>query len=732
MEISFKTQIGGETLSIQAGKLAKQASGSVLVQYGETMVLVTAVSSAEPRPDATFLPLTVEYQEKIYAAGRIPGNYFRREIGRPSEKETLTSRLIDRPIRPLFPKGYNYETQVIATVLSMDRQNEPDVLAMIGASAALELSDIPFDGPIACVRVGRIDGGFVINPAIDLWPQMDINLIVAGSRTGIIMVEGGGGFVSESEMIEAIFFAHKEMQPLLDIQEKLRDSMAKEKRVVTPPEKDQELAERIKQLASENIRKAVQVPEKLDRRQAISQVKQEAIEALGQAYEEQKAEAFEILSDLQKSICREMALNETRRIDNRDTDQVRPITCQTGILPRVHGSALFTRGETQVLAVLTLGSGQDEQRVETLMGDETHPFLLHYNFPPYSVGEVKRIGGPSRRDIGHGALAKRAIEKVLPPKEEFDYTIRIVSEVLESNGSSSMATVCASSLALMDGGVPISAPVSGIAMGLITDGEKSVVLSDILGDEDHFGDMDFKVAGTREGITALQMDIKIKELSRDIMETALEQAKKGRLHILDRMEETINVPREELSPYAPNVTTVQISPERIGELIGPGGKHIRQLQNDTNTQIEINDSGLVKIAAFSKEEGEAAAELVRDIGSEPEIGQTYEGTVVRVTDFGAFVQIKPKTEGLVHISELAHYRVKSVSDMVKEGDKLKVQVTDIRDGKIRLSHKVLLDPPSENKQGESKQPRDNQPSKNPRDSRGGRDKDNRRRPQKKD
>jgi polyribonucleotide nucleotidyltransferase len=732
MEISFKTQIGGETLSIQAGKLAKQASGSVLVQYGETMVLVTAVSSAEPRPDATFLPLTVEYQEKIYAAGRIPGNYFRREIGRPSEKETLTSRLIDRPIRPLFPKGYNYETQVIATVLSMDRQNEPDVLAMIGASAALELSDIPFDGPIACVRVGRIDGGFVINPAIDLWPQMDINLIVAGSRTGIIMVEGGGGFVSESEMIEAIFFAHKEMQPLLDIQEKLRDSMAKEKRVVTPPEKDQELAERIKQLASENIRKAVQVPEKLDRRQAISQVKQEAIEALGQAYEEQKAEAFEILSDLQKSICREMALNETRRIDNRDTDQVRPITCQTGILPRVHGSALFTRGETQVLAVLTLGSGQDEQRVETLMGDETHPFLLHYNFPPYSVGEVKRIGGPSRRDIGHGALAKRAIEKVLPPKEEFDYTIRIVSEVLESNGSSSMATVCASSLALMDGGVPVSAPVSGIAMGLITDGEKSVVLSDILGDEDHFGDMDFKVAGTREGITALQMDIKIKELSRDIMETALEQAKKGRLHILDRMEETINVPREELSPYAPNVTTVQISPERIGELIGPGGKHIRQLQNDTNTQIEINDSGLVKIAAFSKEEGEAAAELVRDIGSEPEIGQTYEGTVVRVTDFGAFVQIKPKTEGLVHISELAHYRVKSVSDMVKEGDKLKVQVTDIRDGKIRLSHKVLLDPPSENKQGESKQPRDNQPSKNPRDSRGGRDKDNRRRPQKKD
>ncbi|MFO7861388.1 MAG: polyribonucleotide nucleotidyltransferase [Desulfosalsimonas sp.] len=722
MEISFKTQIGGETLSIQAGKLAKQASGSVLVQYGETMVLVTAVSSADPRPDASFLPLTVEYQEKIYAAGRIPGNYFRREIGRPSEKETLTSRLIDRPIRPLFPKGYNYETQVIATVLSMDKQNEPDVLAMIGASAALELSDIPFDGPIACVRVGRIEGSYVINPAIDQWEQSDINLIVAGSRNGIIMVEGGGDFVSEAEMIEAIFFAHKEMQPLIDIQEKLRDSMAREKRPFALPEKDASLAERLEQLAADNIRQALTIADKLERRQALSSVKKQAIEALGEAYEERKSEASEILGDLQKQICREMILKEGKRIDNRATDQVRPISCETAPLPRVHGSALFTRGETQVLAALTLGSGQDEQRVETLLGDETYPFLLHYNFPPYSVGEVKRPGGPSRRDIGHGALAKRAIEKVIPAKEAFDYTIRLVSEVLESNGSSSMATVCASSLALMDGGVPVTAPVSGIAMGLITDGEKSVVLSDILGDEDQFGDMDFKVAGTRKGITALQMDIKIKELSRSILETALEQAKNGRLHILDRMEETLNAPREELSPYAPNVTTVQISPERIGELIGPGGKHIRQLQNDTNTQIEINDSGLVKIAAFSKEEGEAAAEMVRDIGSEPEIGQVYEGTVVRVTDFGAFVQIKAKTEGLVHISELAHYRVKSVTDIVKEGDKLQVKVIDIRDGKIRLSHKALLEAPAK-EDGESRPPKDN---------RGGKDKDNRsRRPPKK-
>ncbi|MBS3731302.1 MAG: polyribonucleotide nucleotidyltransferase [Desulfobacterales bacterium] len=721
MEISFKTQIGGETLSIQAGKLAKQASGSVLVQYGETMVLVTAVS-AEDQRDVSFLPLTVEYQEKIYAAGRIPGNYFRREIGRPSEKETLTSRLIDRPIRPLFPKGYNYETQVIATVLSMDKENEPDVLAMIGASAALEISDIPFDGPIACVRVGRIDNQFVINPTLSRWQESDINLIVAGSKTGIIMVEGGGDFVSESEMIEAIFFAHQEMQPLIDIQEKLRESIGREKRSLELPEKDTELAEKLNQLAADKIRGAVRIADKLDRRQAIAEAKNQAMEALGEEYEEQKADAAEILYELQNEICRNMILNQGRRIDNRSTDEVRPITCEAGMLPRVHGSALFTRGETQVLAALTLGSGQDEQRVETLLGDETFPFLLHYNFPPYSVGEVKRPGGPSRRDIGHGALAKRAIEKVVPAKENFDYTIRLVSEVLESNGSSSMATVCASSMALMDGGVPITAPVSGIAMGLVTDGENSVILSDILGDADHFGDMDFKVAGTRNGITALQMDIKISELSRDILEQALEQAKQGRLHILDRMEETINAPRKELSPYAPNVVTVQISPERIGELIGPGGKHIRQIQNDTNTQIEINDSGVVKISAFSKEDGEAAEQIIKDIGSEPEIGEVYEGTVVRTTDFGAFVQIKPKTEGLVHISELAHYRVKSVTDVVKEGDPLQVKVIDIRDGKIRLSHKALLEAPEKSEADEGK---DSRPPKNQRDNRGPRDRDNR-------
>ncbi|MFP4650717.1 MAG: polyribonucleotide nucleotidyltransferase, partial [Desulfobacterales bacterium] len=526
----------------------------------------------------------------------------------------------------------------------------------------------------------------------------------------------------ESEMIEAIFFAHREMQPLIDIQEKLRDSIGKEKRDFQTPEKDPALVARIKELASDKIREAVSIPEKVDRGQALSEVKNQTLEALGEEYEEQKGEAAEIIGDLKKEICRDMILNQGWRIDNRKTDQVRTISCEAGVLPRVHGSALFTRGETQVLAALTLGSGQDEQRVETLMGDETFPFLLHYNFPPYSVGEVRRPGGPSRRDIGHGALAKRAIEKVAPAKENFDYTIRLVSEVLESNGSSSMATVCASSMALMDGGVPVTAPVSGIAMGLVTDGEKSVVLSDILGDEDHFGDMDFKVAGTRQGITALQMDIKISELSRDILEQALGQARDGRMHILDCMENTINAPRKELSPYAPNVINVQISPERIGELIGPGGKHIRQIQNDTNTQIEINDTGLVKISAFSKEEGEAAEQIIKEIGSEPEIGEVYEGTVVRVTDFGAFVAIKPKTEGLVHISELAHYRVKSVSDVVKEGDTLQVKVIDIRDGKIRLSHKALLEAPEKS---ESEAGKDSRSPGNKRDSRGPRDKDNR-------
>ncbi|UCH22696.1 MAG: polyribonucleotide nucleotidyltransferase [Deltaproteobacteria bacterium] len=691
MKISLNAQIGGKPLSIQTGKVAKQASGAVVVQYGETIVLVTVVSTNEERP-ADFLPLTVEYQEKIYAAGRIPGNYFRREIGRPSEKETLTARLIDRPIRPLFPKNYRFETQVIATVLSMDQENDPDTLAMSGASAALTISDIPFKGPIACVRVGRIDGELVINPAISLWEKSDINLIVAGSKTGVVMVEAGADIVKEADILEAIYFGHRAMQPLIELQEKLREAVGVPKRPFMTPDKDPALVSKIETQAKLPMREALLIPEKLKRYAALEQIKADVVESFGEEYTDRKEEIYEILQDLQKVTCRNLVLEENRRIDNRKFDEIRPITCEPGMLPRPHGSALFTRGETQVLGVLTLGSGPDEQRVETLSGEEFRPFMLHYNFPPFSVGEVKRIGGPSRRDIGHGGLSTRALEKILPTKEKFDYTIRIVSEVLESNGSSSMGTVCAGTLALMDGGVPIKSPVAGIAMGLVSDGDRVVILSDILGDEDHTGDMDFKVAGTKDGITALQMDIKILELSRDIMQKALEQARVGRLFILEKMLETLKESRKEISPYAPKIITIKINPDKIREIIGPFGKIIRSIQNETNTRIEIEDSGIVKIAAFCKEDADAAQKLINDIAMEPEVGRVYEGTVQKVMDFGAFVQILPGTDGLVHISQLANRRITNVSDVVKEGDRIKVKVLEIsRDGKIRLSHKAVLE-----------------------------------------
>jgi polyribonucleotide nucleotidyltransferase len=691
MDILVKEEIDGKTLSIQAGKVAKQASGSVVVQYGETIVLVTAVSAHEER-QSSFLPLTVEYQEKIYAAGRIPGNYFRREIGRPSEKETLTCRLIDRPIRPLFPKDYRYETQVIATVLSMDQENDPDTLAMLGASAALTISDIPFAGPIAMVRVARIDGQLKINPTIPEWDISDINIIVAGSRTGVVMVEGGGNLVSEADMLDAIFFGHRSMQPLIDMQLKLQETHGVEKRPFEPPAKDEALVGKLEAEASAQIRETIVIPEKTKRSAAMRNLKKRLVDNLGEDYDGRQGEAYDALSSLQKKISRDLILKEGRRIDGRQFDEIRPITCEAGILPRPHGSALFTRGETQVLGVLTLGSGQDEQRVETLSGEEFRPFMLHYNFPPYSVGEVKRIGGPSRRDIGHGGLSTRAIERILPDKENFEYTIRLVSEVFESNGSSSMGTVCSCCLALMDGGVPIKAPVAGIAMGLVKEDDQVVILSDILGDEDHTGDMDFKVAGTRDGITALQMDIKILELSKDIMEKALAQAKTGRLHILDKMEAALKEPRQEISPFAPTIITIQINPDKIREIIGPGGKVIRGIQSETNTNVSVEDSGQVKVAAFSKEEGDAAIKMIEDLTREPEIGAIYEGTVVKITDFGAFVQIMPGTDGLVHISQLANHRVTKVTDIVKEGQQLKVKVLEInRDGKIRLSHKAVLE-----------------------------------------
>ena len=690
MEKIYTADVGGQPLTIRSGKLAKQAGGAVTVQYGDTIVLVTVVASNDER-QADFLPLSVEYQEKIYAAGRIPGNYFRREIGRPSEKETLTARLIDRPIRPLFPKQWRFETQVIATVLSMDKENDPDVLAMVGASAALCISDIHFAGPIAGVRVARVDGQLIANPTLSQSQTADINLIVAGSKTGVVMVEGGSNIVSEADMLEAIFFGHQALQPLIAIQEQLQAELGKAKRNFEPPARDENLAAQVKEAAADRIGKVLTIPEKMARYSALRELKSEIFQSLGEDYADRKEEVYDILGDIHKKTARNMILNEGSRIDGRKFNEIRPISCEVGILPRPHGSALFTRGETQVLGTLTLGSGQDEQRVETLSGEEMRPFMLHYNFPPYSVGEVKRVGSPSRRDIGHGGLSTRAIERILPDREDFDYTIRLVSEVLESNGSSSMGTVCSGTLALMDGGVPIKAPVSGIAMGLIKEGDQVVILSDILGDEDHFGDMDFKVTGTRDGVTALQMDIKILELSRDIMAKALDQAREGRIHILNKMMEALDTPRKDISPFAPKILTIKINPDKIRDVIGPGGKVIRAIQSETDTRIDITDDGTVKIAAANEENGQAALEQVRSITMEPEEGAIYEGKVVKTTDFGAFVQLAPGTDGLVHISQLANHRVNKVTDVVKEGDMLKVKVLEVsQDGRIRLSHKAVL------------------------------------------
>jgi len=692
MEISFKAKVGGHTLSIETGRVARQADGSVMVRYGDTMVLVTVVSTDEIREGIDFVPLTVEYQEKGYAAGKIPGNYFRREIGRPSEKETLTARIIDRPIRPLFPKDYRHETQVIATVLSVDKENDPDILAVTGASAALEISDIPFARPIACVRVGRINGDLRVNPTNEELENSDINLVVAGSKDAVVMVEGGGLFVKEEDMLEAIFFGHKALQPIIDLQVKLREAAGRPKRPAPVSEIDEALSKEVEALAAKRIEEAVHIPEKLNRRDALKGVKADVAAGLGEdRYADYKQQVNEVLHSLERRIIRNLALKDGRRIDGRKFDEVRPISCEVKFLPRTHGSALFRRGETLALAVTTLGSTSDEQRVETLNGNVFMPFMLHYNFPPFSVGEARRFGSPGRREIGHGGLSTRAVEKILPDKDTFDYTIRIVSEILESNGSSSMATVCASSLALMDAGVPIKAPVAGIAMGLVKEGDNVLILSDILGDEDHVGDMDFKVAGTREGITALQMDIKIEGLSKPIMQRALEQAHNGRLFILDKMEEAIKEPRPEISPYAPKIISIQINPDKIRDIIGPGGKVIRAIQAETETRIDIDDSGLVKILGVNQESGEKALKMIKDIVQEAEVGAIYEGTVRKIMDFGAFVEIFPGTDGLVHISQLDSKRVNKVRDILNEGDTVMVKVLEVdRDGKIRLSRKAAM------------------------------------------
>jgi polyribonucleotide nucleotidyltransferase len=695
MAFKFETELGGRTLTLETGRIARQADGAVLARYGETIVLVASVASKQVREGLDFVPLTVEYMEKGYAAGKIPGNYFRREIGRPSEKETLTARIIDRPIRPLFPKEYRNETQVIATVLSMDKENEPDVLALIGASAALEVSGIPFAGPVAAVRVGKIEGRLTINPSIKEWEKSTINLIVAGTEEAVVMVEGEGDNASESEMMEAIFFGHREMQPILEIQKKLREATGKQKRTVAEVEKDEVLVAEVEKVAFSQIQEAIKISEKLPRQDKLEEIKENLLNALSETWEGRAEEIEQSFYELERRAIRELAIKEGKRIDGRRFDEIREITCEIGILPRAHGSCLFTRGETQALGSVTLGSTGDEQRMETLNGQIFRSFMLHYNFPPYCVNEVRRLGGPGRREIGHGALATRAVAKILPDPEEFAYTIRIVSEIMESNGSSSMATVCAGSMALMDAGVPVKEPVAGIAMGLMKESEKVIILSDILGDEDHMGDMDFKVAGTREGINALQMDIKIDGLTEDIMEKALEQARTGRLFILDKMAETIKESRPELSQHAPMVFTLKINPDKIRDVIGPGGKVIRAIQMETGTRLDVDDLGNIKITAENEELGTKALKMVEDIVQEVEVGALYDGIVRKIMDFGAFVEVLPGTDGLVHISQLDFKPVQKVTDILNVGDKVKVKVLEVnRDGKIRLSRKAALRPES--------------------------------------
>ncbi|HMK65177.1 MAG TPA: polyribonucleotide nucleotidyltransferase, partial [Thermodesulfobacteriota bacterium] len=644
------TEINGRTLSIETGRVAKQASGAVLVQYGETIVLVTVVSSSEIREGIDFLPLTVDYQEMSYAAGRIPGSFFRREIGRPSEKETLTSRLIDRPLRPLFPKGYHFETQIIATVLSVDQENDPDILALIGASAALEVSNIPFSGPVAGIRVGRIDGELILNPTNSQLADSDINLIVAGTQDAVVMVEGGANEVQEEEMVKAIFYGHQGFQDILALQKKLGQAVGNLKKEWPKPESDEHCKFQVYELAEEPLKEALTLAGKKERQARIYDIEAEVLEELGQDDPKVKKEIKKHFEDLERRLIREMIVKEKTRIGGRTFNEVRPISCEVSVLPRTHGSALFTRGETQVLAVTTLGTSSDEQRIDSLNGETFKSFMLHYNFPPFSVGEARMLRGPGRREIGHGALAERAIRPILPSNENFPYTIRIVSEVLESNGSSSMATVCGSSLSLMDAGVPIKAHVAGVAMGLIMEEGEVVVLTDILGDEDHSGDMDFKVTGTEQGITALQMDIKIQGVTEAIMGQALKQAREGRLSILNLMDKTINQPRTSISDYAPKITTIEINPEKIREVIGPGGKVIRSIVSETGAKIEVEDSGKIVIASPDSKGVDRAIALIKEIVQEVEIGQLYLGKVKKIMDFGAFVEVLPGTEGLVHIS----------------------------------------------------------------------------------
>jgi polyribonucleotide nucleotidyltransferase len=680
----------GRALSIEVGRVAKQADGAALIRYGETVVLATAVAAKDFKLDTDFFPLTVDYQEKTFAAGKIPGGFFKRE-GRPSEKEILTCRLIDRSIRPLFAEGLRCETQIIATVLSADRENDPDVVAMLGASAALEVSDIPFGGPLAGVRVGRINGQLVINPTQSQLLDSDMDIFLSGSRNAIVMVEGGAQMVPEDEILEALFAGHEAIQPLLEMQEEVRRAIGKPKRQVPLAELDGAAVRRVEELALSKLRQALEVPEKLERYKRIAEVKSEVVPRALAEFPDKAKDIKGAFEELKRNCFRSLVVEKERRIDGRGLKDIRPITCEVEILPRTHGSALFTRGETQALVVTTLGTASDEQRVDALIGEHFKKFMLHYNFPPFSVGEVKFLRGPGRREIGHGNLAERALLPVLPPEESFPYTVRIVSEILESNGSTSMATVCGGSLSLMDAGVPVSAPVAGIAMGLIKEGEHVRVLSDILGDEDHLGDMDFKVAGTPEGVTSLQMDIKISGVDRDIMRQALYQAKEGRIHILGVMGKTLSSPRTNVSGHAPRIITIRVKPDKIREIIGPGGKVIRGIIEATGVKMDVEDDGTVTIASSDEAASQKAIEMVQRIAAEAEVGKIYKGTVRKIVDFGAFVEILPGTDGLIHISQLAPERVRRVADVLREGDEVMVKVLEVdRQGKIRLSRKEAL------------------------------------------
>ena len=684
---------GGRPLKLETGRIARQADGAVLATYGETTVLATVVAEKQPRPGLDFFPLTVNYQEKTYAAGKIPGGYLKRE-GRPSEKETLVSRLIDRPIRPLFDPDFKVETQIIATVLSHDLENDPDIVAMVATSAALAIANLPFKGPIGAARVGLINGEYVLNPLLDEMDDSKLDLVVAGTKDAVLMVESEAKELSEDDMLGAVMFGHEQFQPVIAAIEELAAKAAKPPREVEKVDIS-DLVAKVKELAEEDLRKAYSIPEKLERHAAVDAVREKVMEAL---CPEEKAEegecepglVKEAFKKVEKEIVRGQILETGTRIDGRKLDEVRPIVAEVGVLPRTHGSALFTRGETQALVVTTLGTGEDEQFVDALEGTYRESFMLHYNFPPFSVGETGRVGFTGRREIGHGKLAWRAIHPVMPDETQFPYTVRVVSEITESNGSSSMATVCGASLSLMDAGVPIKRPVSGIAMGLILEGERFAVLSDILGDEDHLGDMDFKVAGTEEGITSLQMDIKVTGITEEIMRTALEQAKRGRAHILNEMKKALETSRPELTERAPRIEVITVPVAKIRDVIGPGGKVVREIVEKTGAKIDIADDGTIKVASTDREAIRKAIEWIKGLTEEPEVGKIYEGKVVKVVDFGAFVNFFGAKDGLVHISELAPRRVGKVTDVVKEGDIVKVKLLEIDPrGKVRLSMKAV-------------------------------------------